>query len=67
MGLWNQRNQNQRLSLNIILTGITRLSISEDGDNLIFTDWLLQKAEIGKNVDDMNFKIYKVALSKKTI
>lgn len=34
-----------------------------DGDNnLIFTDSLLQAAEPGKPVDDMTFKIYKVAL-----
>ena len=39
-----------------------------DGDDsLIFTDSLLQKAEVGKPVDDMEFKIYKVALPKSTI
>jgi sugar lactone lactonase YvrE len=38
-----------------------------DGNDLIFTDSLLQKAEVGKPVDEMNFKIYKVALPKATI
>lgn len=38
-----------------------------DGENLIFTDSLLQKAEVGKPVDDMEFKIYKVALPKEEI
>jgi sugar lactone lactonase YvrE len=34
----------------------------DDKRNLIFTDSLLQKASIGKPVDDMTFKIYKVSL-----
>jgi sugar lactone lactonase YvrE len=39
-----------------------------EGDkNLIFTDSLLQKAEVGKPVDDMEFKIYKVKLPTETI
>ena len=33
-------------------------------NNLIFTDSLLQDAPAGKSVDDMTFKIYKVALPK---
>lgn len=36
-------------------------------NNLIFTDSLLQKAEVGKPVDDMVFRIYKVSLPKETI
>lgn len=36
-----------------------------DGENnLIFTDSLLQDAPAGKSVDDMSFRIYKVALPK---
>ena len=31
-------------------------------NNLIFTDSLLQEASVGKSVDNMTFKIYKVAL-----
>jgi len=33
-------------------------------NNLIFTDSLLQSAETGKPVDEMTFKIFKVALPK---
>ena len=39
----------------------------DNKNNLIFTDSLLQSAEIGKPVDDMEFKIYKVKLPKKDI
>lgn len=39
----------------------------EGNENLIFTDSLLQKAEVGKPVDEMEFKIYKVQLPKETI
>lgn len=36
----------------------------DNKNNLIFTDSLLQSAEIGKPVEDMEFKIYKVKLPK---
>ena len=40
-------------------------SFTIDSDNnLIFTDSLVQQAPIGKNVDELTFKIYKVALPK---
>jgi sugar lactone lactonase YvrE len=38
-----------------------------DGEHLIFTDSLLQTAETGESVDNMTFKIYKVALPKENI
>lgn len=36
-------------------------------NNLIFTDSLLQSAETGKPVDEMTFRIFKVALPKSTL
>lgn len=37
------------------------------GNNLIFTDSLLQKAKPGEAVDDLEFKIYKVPLPKASL
>lgn len=39
----------------------------DNNNNLIFTDSLLQSAEIGKPVEDMEFKIYKVKLPAKNL
>jgi sugar lactone lactonase YvrE len=40
-------------------------SFAIEGNSLIFTDSMLQSALPGKSVDEMSFKIYKVALPKK--
>lgn len=37
-------------------------TVDEKNNDLIFTDSLLQSAEVGESVDDMTFKIYRVSL-----